>query len=89
MRELRVLELSFAYDRATALIESECSVIVDTNDRMDLEWYDLSSTEEDLTEEVSYLESRRLLQQHPEHPRWVMICDEGEPLPEEESCSTK
>ncbi len=77
--KLGSLERTFAYEQASGLISSCC--VVEETDGLD-QFYDLDSAEVDLSNEVAYLDSRRLLERHPEHPRWVMICDEDEPLPE-------
>lgn len=78
---MRGFEMSFAYERAADAIKNEC-VRHDHADALEDGWFDLDSADEPLEDEVAYLESRRLLQRHPEYPEWVTICDEGEPLPE-------
>jgi hypothetical protein len=75
-RDLRKIELSFAYDLASGWIDAETNKAGDNFD-----WHDLATAEVDLSDAVDYLESRRLLERHPEHPEWVRICDEDEPLP--------
>jgi hypothetical protein len=77
--DLRALESEFAYERAVGMIESSCLTV----EEEDLNaWYDLDTGEVCLEDEVTYLDSRRLLLHHSEHPNWVKICDEGEPLPQ-------
>jgi hypothetical protein len=49
---------------------------------MDEGWYDLTSSDEDLSDEVAYLDARRFLQRHPQNQHWVIIQDEGELLEE-------
>lgn len=78
----RLIEMGLAYERAGGAIESSCTV-QEHHEPLENGWYDLSSADESLDDEVAYLDSRRLLQRHPEHPDWVTILDEGEPLPEE------
>ncbi len=76
---LRDLEKSFAFERASGVIESEC--IAEPAGEDENGWWDLDSTEMDLSQEVEYLESRSLLKHHPAHPNWVMIVDsEDEPF---------
>lgn len=84
-RDFRGIEMSFAYERAGGAIESECAVAVPHEDPLENGWYDLSSADDTLDDEVAYLESRRLLQRHPERREWVTILDEGDPLPEGEA----
>lgn len=81
IHHMRGIEMTLAYERAAMAIENEC-VRELREDRLDTGWYDLESADSELDDEVAYLESRRLLERHPEHPEWVTICDEGEPLPE-------
>jgi hypothetical protein len=78
--DLRKIELSFAYKRASGVIESSCVPQLVTEEFV--EWWDLESAEENISGEIAYLESRRLIERHPEHPTWVRICDEDEPLPD-------
>jgi len=74
---LRSLEKSFAFERASGVIESEC--IADGED--ETYWWDLDTAAEDLSQEVEYLESRGLLTRHPDNPNWVMLADnEDEPF---------
>lgn len=77
----RLAEMTFAYERAVGVIESSC---VTEETEGPESYYDLDSvdTGTDLEDEVEYLDSRKLLIHHPDHPRWVMICDEGEPVEE-------
>jgi hypothetical protein len=82
MSDLRMIEMSFAYERAAGVIESEC-VPQGSNCYGDM-WFDLASATVDLTDEVLYLDSRRLLERSLENPQWVIILDEGEPLCEPE-----
>lgn len=82
IHKCRLIEMSLAYERAVDAIESSCTV-QEHHEPLENGWYDLSSADESLDDEVAYLDSRRLLQRHPEHPDWVTILDEGEPLPEE------
>jgi hypothetical protein len=77
--ELRKIERSLAYSMASGIIESECLCVQMGEE--DCEWRDLNSANTPLEDEVAYLESRRLIERHPEHREWVTICDEGEPLP--------
>jgi hypothetical protein len=72
------IEQSLAYEHAASVIESHC-VVQKTADLV--QYYDLASAEIDVTEEAMYLDSRRLLERHPEHLLWVLIRDEDEPLP--------
>lgn len=81
MSNFRLSEMSFAYERAAGVIESECVVAEPHVDALENGWFDLESTSVELDDEVAYLESRNLLQRHPEHPHWVTIRDEGDPLP--------
>lgn len=76
---MRLSEMSFAYERASGAIESSCISQVH-DDPLENGWYDLETADEDLDDEVAYLESRNLLQRHPEHRQWVVIQDEGEPI---------
>jgi len=80
---MRGIEMTFAYERAVGIIESSCLVVEQADEFQD-GWYDLDSvdTNIDIEDEVRYLDSRRLLLHHPEHPRWVVLCDEGEPIEE-------
>ena len=80
--DFRDVEMSFAYERAAGVIESHCTVA--KRDGLEV-WYDLDSADEDIWDEIDYLTFRRLLARDPEHPSWVNICDEGEPLPESEA----
>jgi hypothetical protein len=82
--KMRGFEMSFAYERATGMIENSC-IKEEHEDALENGWYDLASSDEDLTDEVAYLDSRRLLMRHPGNPQLVTICDEGEPLPESEA----
>lgn len=79
--KFRLSEMTFAYERAAGVIESECALAQPAGEDEE-GWYDLDTSDDDLTDEVSYLDSRRLLQHHPEHPHWVILLDEGEPLEE-------
>jgi hypothetical protein len=76
----RLTEMGFAYERAAGMIESHCTMEEHVED-LENGWYDLGSSNIDLSDEVAYLESRRLIQRHPEHPAWVTIADEGDPYP--------
>lgn len=79
---MRGIEQTLAYERATDILTSEC-VPVEIAEEFQDGWYDLDSADAlvfDLKEMVAYLDSRRLLQHHPEHPQWVILLDEGEPL---------
>lgn len=75
--DLRNIELCFAYERASGVIESSCIPALIEEDFT--EWWDLESSEEDLADEVDYLTSRNLIEFHADHPRWARICDEDEP----------
>lgn len=77
--ELRELELCFAYECASGVIESSCVMAAEVGC---MKFYNLRSAEVDVTDEVRYLQSRRLLDLHPDNPHWVSVRDEGEPLPE-------
>ena len=79
MTVLRLIEMSLAYERAAERIRNECSVAEPHQDALEDGWYDLSTSDEDLTDEIRYLESRGLIQYHPQHKTWVTLCDEGEP----------
>lgn len=70
MSDLRLIEMSFAFERASGAIESSCL--------FEQDWFDLESADEDLTDEIAYLESRQLLEHHPDHPSWVAIRNESE-----------
>lgn len=85
-RDFRAIEMSLAYQAARDAIEC-CDLAAPHENSMEDFWYNLKPDrhEEMFDDEVAYLESRRLLQRHPEHPEWVTILDEGEPLPEEEA----
>jgi hypothetical protein len=79
--DLRAIEMTLAYEQASGILESSCNYIKENSgDDPDSFWLDLGSLDEDLDDEIAYLESRRLLERHPEHAGWVRICDEGEPL---------
>jgi hypothetical protein len=81
MSPMCVAEMSFAYERASGVIESHCATAYQEGD--DYTYYDLATAGiEDLEDEVAYLESRKLILRHRENPNWVAICDEGEPLGE-------
>jgi hypothetical protein len=75
-----IVEMSLAYEHAADAIKCDC-IKEEHEDQLEDGWWDLASTDLDLTDEVAYLDSRRLLQRHVMHPDWVTICDEGEPLP--------
>jgi hypothetical protein len=79
--ELRKIELSFAYELASSWIDSETLPSYAKNKEPLLDWHDLATADADLSDAMAYLESRRLIERHPEHPTWVRICDEDEPLP--------
>ena len=77
---MREIELSFAYERASGVIESACASRGWTTEFFGL-YYDLDDVDEDtvsVDEEAAYLDSRGLLDHHPDNPRWVSICDESE-----------
>jgi hypothetical protein len=80
----RLAEMSLAYERAAGVIESSCSTASEAEqDFIAGLWYDLDNVDEmvgDVTDEAEYLDSRSLLEHHPDNHRWVRICDEGEPL---------
>ena len=82
MSPMRLAEMSFAYERASGVIETHCPNVEVSGD--DYTYYDLSNVEVgvDVDDEVAYLESRRLLLRHATYPHWVAICDEGEPIGE-------
>lgn len=82
IHHMRGIEMTLAYERAAGAIEAECVSPEPHEDALENGWYDLGSADDPLDDEVAYLESRRLLARHPEHPEWVTICDEGDPLPE-------
>lgn len=77
---LRTIEMTFAYERASSLIDMHCRT-VDAGDGSG-EYLDLETASADVDDEVAYLDSRRLLLHHERNPRWVSICDEGEPVAE-------
>jgi len=70
--------MSLAYERAAGAIESSCVHEHPEGDDDLTGWYDLDSSDVDLEMEIGYLESRWLLLHHPDNPRLVAICDEGE-----------
>lgn len=81
MADLKSIEQDFAYQHATGLIEGCCVFLVE---RPDGHWIDLSSAEADLSDEIAYLDSRRLIMRATDNPKLIQICDEDEPLPEPE-----
>ncbi len=78
-RELRAIERGFAYLQASSVITSHCLFACSDGA---MEFYDTRSADIDLTDEVKYLQSRRLLDLYPGKPHLVSVRDEGEPLPE-------
>jgi predicted RNA-binding protein YlqC (UPF0109 family) len=73
-RTIYAIEKSFAYERAMGSIEFWCEK------RSVPGWIDIDAAETDLYEELTYLEWRRLLVHHDEHPNLIKFCDEGEPV---------
>lgn len=78
--ELQLLEREFAYIHASGIIEGHC--LPSSKDGA-MVFFDTRSAEIDITDEVRYLHSRRLLDVHPEHPHWISLRDESEPLEEQ------
>lgn len=74
--EYESLEQAYAYMFATGVIESSC--VIERDDTGE-PWFDLGTAEVDVTDEVKYLQARRLLRLHPTNPRWVSFCDDDEP----------
>lgn len=71
--EMDALERSLAYQFAAGVIDGESIAVGD-----DKEWSEIDPEGEvDLFDAVRYLESRGLLERHPDHPNWVMVCDEA------------
>jgi hypothetical protein len=78
MSPMRAAEMTFAYERATGVIESSCLTVEVPGD--DYTWYDLATATDDLDDEIAYLDSRRLLIRS--GSSLIAFCDEGEPLGE-------
>ena len=82
MRELAgersELERGFAYSYATQVIEGACRPVGPDGES----WWDVNDAvqlaEPDVTLAVAYLESRGLLDRHPEQAHWVSLRDESE-----------
>jgi hypothetical protein len=73
------IEAQFAYLDACAQIEAHAEIVEDPDD--DSQWFDSKGTDTDISEEVAYLESRRLIVRHPKATQWIQLCDESEPQP--------
>jgi hypothetical protein len=79
--DLRDLERSLAYDEASSMIDSMCAM-ESTDDRLEAWWNniddidDMPGVEEAIADAVRYLDSRGLLERHPNHPNWVRVLDE-------------
>ena len=83
-KELREIELGFAYEMASGLIDVETfDVSLEHIDEVS-DWRDLASADVDLGEAVDYLVSRNLIEFHPDNRNWVRILDEDEPIEENE-----
>lgn len=79
MSDLRVIEMSLAYGQAAGIIQSSC-IVAELAGEFDDGWYDLATSDVELSDEIAYLESRRLLQRHLERENWVIIRGEADPL---------
>jgi hypothetical protein len=82
--ELREIELSFAYEMASGLIDIETFDVRSEEVDEVSDWHDLASADVDLSEAVDYLVSRNLIEFHPDNRNWVRILDEDEPIEENE-----
>jgi hypothetical protein len=78
--ELREIELSFAYEMASGLIDIETFEVWSEERDEVSDWHDLASADVDLSEAVDYLVSRNLIEFHPDNRNWVRILDEDEPI---------
>jgi hypothetical protein len=74
--DLRDIEKSLAYEHAASAIESFCSRAPDDGHT----WFDLATSDVDLSDEATYLESRGLLDRHRMHRAWVSVRHEDEPM---------
>ena len=84
VEELREIELSFAYEMASGLIDIETFDVSSGEIDEVSDWHDLASADVDLSEAVDYLVSRNLIEFHPDNRDWVRILDEDEPIEENE-----
>jgi hypothetical protein len=82
--ELRKIELKFAYEMASGLIDIETFDVRSEEVDEVSDWHDLASADVDLSEAVDYLVSRNLIEFHPDNRNWVRILDEDEPIEENE-----
>ncbi len=78
---------TLTYERASGAIQSDCNVVAPAGG-LEEGWYDLDTAEADLSIEIDYLDARRLLERHPDHPNWIILRDEGDPLDEKKELST-
>ena len=80
--DLRSLELSLAYESAAGTIDCQCAPERDGSDDVDDWWSniddvsDISESVEFVADAVRYLDSRGLLERHPDHSNWVRVLDE-------------
>jgi hypothetical protein len=79
---LREIELSFAYEMASGLIDIETFDVSSQEIDEVSNWHDLASADVDLSEAVDYLVSRNLIEFHPDNRNWVRILDEDETVEE-------
>jgi hypothetical protein len=74
--QLRELERSLAYEHPSGLLDS---CFVKKGDDDGRYWIDLERGEYgDFESEIAYLDSRGLLERHPQHAHWVCVRDESE-----------
>lgn len=74
------LEAHFAYEHASSLIDGMTGP-APLDDYSGPIWHNLEDADCDLSAEVFYLDTRRLVTKHPSNPEWIQIREEHNPLP--------